>query len=107
MGGTLNPGNNIYLNLEPDTRARDRPPFSGPWARAGKVGGRHWREMFLGLLLGYPDRSLRPSLDVQLPGEVIAGGRPSAVSFSAKAGSPQRHRGTEKKKFSVSQCLRG
>ena len=65
MGFTLAPGNNVHINVEPDTRAEAERLFAG---LARKRQDRHGAAgHVLGCLLRQPDRPIRRALDGQLP----------------------------------------
>ncbi len=85
MGFTVTPGNNVHINLEPDTRARRRSAVrctgrgrQGRDAPAGHV---------LGRLLRQPHRPVRHSLDGQLRRQAVSNRPPTECrSACASAG---------------------
>jgi PhnB protein len=63
-GVEVAPGNDVFINLEPDTRGETERLFAA--LAAGGTGGRAGAGHVLGRLLRQPDRSLRRAVDVQL-----------------------------------------
>jgi PhnB protein len=64
MGFTLRQGNNIFINLEPDTRAETDRLFAA-LSKNGKID-MPLQEMFWGDYFGKSRRPIRRQLDVQL-----------------------------------------